>query len=261
MNYQEYLETALTITDISAKIFKEGFVEISNNKNVEWKSESDPVTEFDKKIEKITREYILSKYPDHLVLGEEDGLNSTIASDFKWIIDPIDGTINYIRGIAFVAYSLALSYKDEIVVAVVCNPILDECFHAVKGQGAFLNGKKITVSTCQELKQSYLTLGTYKEEYKEQFHSLVKMFQSVRNPGSAALALAYVAMGRMEAAMYFRLSPWDIAGGYLLVKEAGGIMTNINSDSFSLEKPSILASNPFCYNHIATVLSPLTQFS
>ena len=86
------------------------------------------------------------------------------------------------------------------------------------------------------------------------------MFQSVRNPGSAALALAYVAMGRIEAALYFKLSPWDIAGGYLLVKEAGGIMTNINSDSFSLEKPSVLASNPYSYNHITRVLSSLTQF-
>ena len=256
MNYTEYLEVALEIAKKNAPLFKKGFFE---KNSTEWKSESDPVTVFDKKIEEETRNFILAKYPDHLVLGEEDGLGENTGSDFEWIIDPIDGTVNYIRGVAFMAYSLALSYKGEIVVAVVANPVLDEYFWAAKGEGAYLNGEKISVSSCEDFKKSYLALGRYTEDYVTEYHTIIKTFQAVRNPGSAALALAYVACGRMEGVLYFNLSPWDMAGGVLLVEEAGGIVTNINSDKFSLKKASILGGNPHTYHATSSILSSLPE--
>lgn len=252
MDFQEYLDFAIEIAKDIAPTFKEGFV-IANK--VSWKSDSDPVTEYDKKIEQRAKDLILKRYPHHVVLGEEDGLSSSVDSDFQWIIDPIDGTINYIRGVPFVAFSLALTYKGELIVSVVSNPIMDEYFWALKGKGAYLNGEKTQVSTCIDLKKSYLVLGRYNEKYAVPYHRTLKHFQSVRNPGAAALALAYVAAGRMEGALYFRLSPWDMAGGVLLVQEAGGIVTNIDGSEFTLEEPSILAASPFVYPIVHDILN------
>lgn len=257
MSYTEYLSLALDCAKSCAEFFKEGFYTINS---IEWKSDSDPVTMYDKKIEQLSRDFILSKYPHHLILGEEDGLGENINSDYQWILDPIDGTINYIRGIPIVSYSLALIYQGEIVVSVVANPILDEYFWAVRGQGAFLNGKEIKVSTGSHLKQSYLMLGSYNEEYSKIYHHYIKKFQCVRNLGSAALALAYVASGRIDGLLYFRLSPWDVAGGILLVRESGGKVNNINSEVFSLDKVSIVASSPYIHNAIIEPLTDLTQF-
>lgn len=257
MAYEKYLEIALDCAKYITPLFKEGFQGLNS---VEWKSASDPVTAHDKKIEKMSREFILSKCPDHIILGEEDGLGENTDSAFKWIIDPIDGTINYIRGISIVSYSLALSYKDEIVVAVISNPILEEYFWAVRGGGAFLNGNPISVNNCVHLKHCYLILGSYNEKYSDIFHKYISQFQCVRNLGSAALALAYVASGRVNGLLYFHLSPWDIAAGILLVTEAGGRVNNINSDNFSLGKPSIVASAPEIHDTITSALRNIEEF-
>ncbi len=254
MDYQNYLSIALACAKQISIVFTEGFY---SQNNIEWKSEKDPVTEYDKKIEQISREFILDHYPDHIILGEEDGLYNNNNSDFKWIIDPIDGTINYIRGIPFVAYSLALLYQDEIVISVVSNPILEEYFWAVKGQGAYLNNNKIQVSMCDEIEHCYLAFGTYKEKYVSIYHELIQQFQSIRNPGSAALALAYIASGRMNGAVYFKLSPWDMAGGVLLVTEAGGKVNNINSIDFSLDNFSIIASSSIIHSQLNKIVTTL----
>ncbi|MGL4394640.1 MAG: inositol monophosphatase family protein [Brevinema sp.] len=222
MNTQDFLKVALECESKISNIFKEGFYQ---KQDITWKSEKDPVTIYDQEIEKITREIISSYYPDHAILGEEEGLSSNI-SDYKWIIDPIDGTINFTRKLPFVSFSLALSYKDDIIVALVSNPILGEVFHAIKGEGAFLNGQKITVSKERKTSQSFLCLGTYKPQFVDIYHTLIEEFQSVRNLGSAALALAYVADGRIDGAIYFKISAWDIAAGVLILKEAGGIVNN-----------------------------------
>ncbi|MGL4367748.1 MAG: inositol monophosphatase family protein [Brevinemataceae bacterium] len=254
MDYNQYLSTALELAKNIAPIFREGFF---RDNDVEWKTESDPVTEYDRRIEELTQTYILSKYPEHLILGEEYGLCKDMQTDFQWIVDPIDGTINYIRGIPFTAYSLALMYQNEVIVAVIYNPIIDEFFWATKDNGAFLNGKKIHISSCNKLKKGYLSMGAYKKRYFSYFERLVPAFQSVRSTGSAALALAYVAAGRIDAALYFHLAPWDMAAGFLLIKEAGGIATNIGSTSFSIKEPSILAANSYIYSYISNELSSL----
>lgn len=254
MDLQQYLSVALECAGSISEVFKQGFYELNQ---IDWKSEKDPVTEYDKKIEQLSRKFLSSRFPTHVILGEEDGLSSDQKSDFKWIIDPIDGTINYTRGISFVSYSLALSYKGEIIVAVVSNPILDEVFYAMKDQGAYFNGMRIEVNQNSNLSQSYLAMGTYKEKYANIYHSLIKTFQCVRNPGSAALALAYVAAGRMDGLVYFNLSPWDMAAGILLVTEAGGKINNIDSPVFDLDKMSIIASSASIHdklNHIVSIL-------
>ncbi|MGL4677664.1 MAG: inositol monophosphatase family protein [Brevinema sp.] len=244
MDYQEYLDTALSIIRQCVPIFQEGFVKTNR---VTWKGEGDPVTEYDKKIEFFIRQQITQKYPDHIILGEEEGLQNSSDSKFQWIVDPIDGTNNYIRGINFVSLSLALAYQNEIIVSVVADPNSKEYFWAIKGKGAFLNDEKIQVSKTGNLKQSYIALGTYKEKYIKEFHQMIHTFQSVRNPGSAALAMAYVAAGRIEGAVYFSLSAWDVAGGWLLIKEAGGIISNIDGTPFTLENPSLLTGNAISY--------------
>ncbi|MGL4388322.1 MAG: inositol monophosphatase family protein, partial [Brevinema sp.] len=167
----------------------------------------------------------------------------------------IDGTLNYTRKIPLVSFSLALSYKGELIIGVVSNPILNEIFYAIKGQGAFLNGKKISVNTDRTAVHSYLCLGTYKEKYASIYHVLIDRFQSVRNLGSAALSLAYVAEGRIDGAIYFKISTWDIAAGVLILQEAGGVIRNMDSSNFNLEIPSIVASTPQIY----TILHDIIQ--
>ncbi|MGL4561135.1 MAG: inositol monophosphatase family protein, partial [Brevinema sp.] len=141
-----------------------------------------------------------------------------------------------------------------LIVGVVSNPILNEIFHAVKGKGAFLNGKKISVNTDRTISHSYLCLGTYKEKYASIYHSLIDHFQSVRNLGSAALALAYVAEGRIDGAVYFKISAWDIAAGVLILQEAGGVIRNVGSTDFNLEIPSIVASTPQAHTILYSII-------
>ncbi|MGL5956857.1 MAG: inositol monophosphatase family protein [Brevinema sp.] len=250
MEYQEYLDTALAIVKQCTPIFQQGF---SNSNRIMWKGERDPVTEYDQKIELFIRQQITQKYPDHIILGEEEGLQNYSDSKFQWIVDPIDGTINYIRGIAFVSLSVALAYQNEIIVSLVADPINNEYFWAIKGKGAFCNNKKIQVSNIDNLKQSYIALGTYKDKYTKEFHEMLHIFQSVRNPGSAALAMAYVAAGRMEGALYFSLSAWDVAGGWLLIEEAGGFISNLDGTPFTLDNPSLLAGNHSSYSALQKI--------
>ncbi len=252
MNYQEYLDLALSIYEDISPIFKEGFFKTNT---IMWKHENDPVTEYDQKIEALVRELILKQYPEHIILGEEDGLQNNTGSDFEWIVDPIDGTANYIRSIPFVAFSLALSYKGQIIVSVVANPIIDECFWAVRGEGAYLNGQAISASSITDFKKSYINFGRYSRKYINEYHKINNTFQSVRNAGSAALVLAYVACGRMEGTVYPNLSPWDVAGGWLLVEEAGGNITNMDGSTFTLEEPSLLAGNKVTHPQLVSIFN------
>ncbi|MGL4561590.1 MAG: inositol monophosphatase family protein [Brevinema sp.] len=255
---KQYTETALLIAKKIAPTFKEGFYQINQ---IDWKSAGDPVTEYDRKIEQMTRDLLSEYYPDHVVLGEENGLQNNTESDFKWIVDPIDGTVNYTRSIPFVAYSLALSYRNEIIAAVVANPILDEYFYATKGEGAYLNNTKLTVSNNDVFKQCYISYGSYNSKYSVPIHTLINAFQSVRSPGSAALALAYIAAGRMDGLVYFRLAPWDMAAGILLVQEAQGQVSNINNHVFDLEKSSIIAGSSLIHQKISEQFIDFAEFS
>ncbi len=225
------------------------------------KGRNDLVTHVDKASEALIIKEILKKYPDHRILAEESAnqLEQLGDSKYIWIIDPIDGTTNFSHGLPQYSISIGVmkisskktsknyEYLDgEIIVGVVYAPKLGELFYAEKGKGAYLNGKKIKASGIKTLEDSLLVTGfppTRKEENLKYFAKMINKCQAVRRLGSAALDLAYIACGRFDGYWEFGLHPWDIAAGSLLVKEAGGKVTDTNGNMLDLFGKNILASN------------------
>ena len=197
--------------------------------------ETNLVTEIDKQSEALIISKIKAAYPDHAVLGEESGA-STGASDTRWIIDPLDGTTNFTHGLPLFSVTIGVEHKGELVAGVVYDPNADEMFTAEKGKGAFLNGKKIQVSSADRLIESLLVTGfpyNVKEnpgQVMELFTDFLPVSQAVRRLGSAAIDLAYVACGRFDGYWEVYLHPWDKSAGVLLVREAGGRVTDFTND-------------------------------
>lgn len=215
----------------------------------EKKGENDFVTKVDKEAEQTIISKIQQSFPDHSFVGEEGGLVEG-DKDFQWIIDPLDGTTNFIKGIPHFAVSIALMYKGRLDQAVVFDPIRGELFTASKGAGAQLNGFRIRVGKARDL--SNTTLATaFPFKNKEQsdesigrFTSIFKQCGDVRRCGSAALDLAYVAAGRYDGYWERGVQPWDIAAGELLVRESGGLITDYTGGNDPLYKGEIVAGNP-----------------
>jgi len=223
------------------------------------------VTDVDKGTEKLIVNYLRSKYPDFSVLSEE-GTNYAGDNSYKWIIDPIDGTTNFVHGFPFFCVSIGLEYNDEIVLGVVYDPSHDEMFSAVNGQGSFLNDKQIKVSKNELLKAAILATGfantnnfDYDKKIMDIFWEMTKRTQSIRRTGSAALHLCYVACGRLDGYWETGLSPWDTAAGILIVKEAGGKITNFKSDKFSCYEKEILASNGLIHEEMKRTMINLIK--
>lgn len=196
------------------------------------KGTNDLVTNIDKDAESIVRDTILKSYPDHSIVGEEFGHHEGKDADYLWVIDPLDGTTNFVKGIPHYAVSIALRVKGRVEQAVVYDPIRDELFTASRGQGAQLNNKRIRVSKSIELQGTVLATGFpfkqkhHMDAYLEAFKALFIHTADIRRAGSAALDMAYVAAGRMDGFFEIGLKPWDTAAGELLVKEAGGMVTD-----------------------------------
>lgn len=210
---------------------------------------ADLVTEYDKSIQKKLEIGLKKILPEAKFIGEEGSRDQLNDDGYAFIVDPIDGTTNFVKDYHHSAISVALLKGKEAVAGVVYNPYLDEVFHAIKGQGAFLNGKKISVSP-QPLDKALVLFGSSpydKNLFQKTIEILSEYFYNaldIRRSGSAALDLCYVACGRAE--LYFELvvSPWDFAAGKLLVEEAGGVVTTLNGEPLSFEgKTSILAKN------------------
>ncbi len=194
---------------------------------------ADFVTDKDMEVEQFVYEGLHAKYPEVGFLGEESNVAAEENDKMQWILDPIDGTTNYIYGYNMSAISLALKCEDEIVFGIVYNPFTNELFQAVKGQGAYLNGKKVQVSSKKCLQESLVAFGTspYEKERAAKVFELVrKVYEQsldIRRTGSAALDLAFLACGRQDAFFEYNLKAWDIAAGCLLIQEAGGIVRTI----------------------------------
>lgn len=209
---------------------------------------NDLVTEVDKKSEAKIIEVIHKSFPDHNVLGEEGG-DQNKKSDYIWIIDPIDGTINYAHSLPIFCISIALEIKGKISLGIVYNPVSREKFFAETGKGAFLNEKKISVSDTNELKDGFLVTGFAYSVHEKENHSVdhfvnfVRMGLPVRRLGSAAIDVCYVACGIFDAFWEVDLNAWDIAAGYLILKEAGGKITDFKGGEFSVYGREILATN------------------
>jgi myo-inositol-1(or 4)-monophosphatase len=212
------------------------------------KSPANLVTEADLASQQAIFEFLRARYPDHRYLGEEGLEHEPNDSPFRWLIDPLDGTSNYVHGFPYFAVSVGVEYRDELVAGAVYDPSRDELFSAGRGTGAFLNGGALQVSSRGELSTALcmasLPVKTRRDDPAvQQFLRVLEVAQHVQRTGSAALNLCGVASGRVEAFWSTSLQPWDMAAGVLLVQEAGGRVTTMTGGRFSVDRPDLLASN------------------
>jgi myo-inositol-1(or 4)-monophosphatase len=228
-------------------------------REITYKGDINLVTEMDMKSERAVVETLLASFPGHGVIAEEE---TTIrnGSGFTWIIDPLDGTTNYAHGYPCFSVSIALEQEGEIVLGVVYDPMREELFTARQGEGAYLNGRPIRVSGIDTLIKSLLATGfPYDRRVSEKnnmdyFHDLLMASQEVRRDGSAALDLCSVAAGRFDGFWELKLKPWDVAAGCLIVREAGGRVSNLSGTRFSVYDDEILASNGKIHGQMIEIL-------
>lgn len=217
---------------------------------VSLKGTNDLVTNVDKSTEALIIEEIRKVYPDDMILGEESGTAECgEGGRRRWVIDPIDGTQNFAQGIPLYCVSIGLQVDGESVVGCIYDPNRDELFSAALGEGAFLNGEPMGVSKKEDLGEALVVTGfplTRTDEFKwtvKQYFAMTDVSRGVRRLGSAALDLAYVACGRIDLFWEYGLKPWDTAAGYLMVQEAGGVVTDLEGGAFRAESPNVLATN------------------
>ncbi len=251
------IETAVS----AGKVLLEKF---GKKLDVSKKGDINLVTEADLASEKLIVERIKTHYPKHVILAEESGENVATDGDrlWKWIIDPLDGTTNFAHGYPCFAVTIALEHKGEIVIGVTYDPTRDEIFAAERGQGATLNGKKISVSRTENLSDSLIVTGfpydfAKRESVVKNLLKLLFRARGVRRDGSAAIDLAYVACGRFDGFWEEGLNPWDVAAGFLLVSEAGGMVTHYDGSSFNIYKSPILATNGLIHDEMIQALADL----
>lgn len=221
---------------------------------------NDLVTEVDKLSEEAIVKLIRQTYPDHYILSEEAG-KMVQDSDYKWIIDPIDGTVNYARGVPICCVSIGLEKQGKMLMGAVYNPFLDELFFAERGAGALLNGSKISVSGNDDIQSAFLVTGfPYRwEEIKNDpmkvFSYYVKEGLPVRRLGSAAIDLCWVACGRFDGFWEHNLNAWDSAAGYLIVEEAGGRVTDFDGHAYSPYQKELVATNGLIHDDLLKTIN------
>lgn len=256
MDYAKLLAAAVEASELGGKVLREGF---DKTKRITLKGFADPVTEFDKASEKAIVEYILRTYPESSILTEEE-LSRERDSELRWIVDPIDGTVNFTHRLPFTAVSVGVEYGGELVAGVIYNPVLEQMFTASKGGGAYCNGKPIRVSGIDDPGKSLVATGfPYKrdgrmEDLLKPLRTVVSEYEGFRRLGSAAMDLAYVAAGICEIFYEENLKPWDTAAGVVLVREAGGTVTDYAGKPYTLESKTILATNGVLHGGFIRVL-------
>ena len=228
----------------------------------EVKSHNDFVTEVDRAAEQLILTTLQEAYPKHSILAEESGLQKGAQSQYCWIIDPLDGTTNFIHGLPHYAISIGLQYKGQMEHGVVYDPSRNELFTATRGKGAFLDDKRIRVSGRQTMKEALIGTGfpfrdpAQLDGYMAMFRSVTANCAGIRRPGAAALDSAYVASGRYDGFWEIGLAPWDLAAGSLLVTEAGGVVTDLDGENRYLESGAIVAGNFKVLGQLLHLLSP-----
>lgn len=241
----DLLECAIDAASSGGKALADRF---EGERHVEHKGAIDLVTDADRAAEAAALAAIRARFPDHAILAEEEGASG--AARWRWIVDPLDGTTNYAHRIPHVCTSVACELDGELVAAAIVDPLRNECFSAAKGRGAFLNGRRLHVTTTGELTQALLATGfpysvhQRADEVLALFGAFLRRAQGLRRYGSAALDLAWVAAGRYDGFFEMELKPWDIAAGILIVREAGGVVTDLGGGPVDLTKGDILAANP-----------------
>lgn len=229
--------------------------------NVRSKTVNDFVSEVDQAAEQAIIDILKDAYPDHGFLGEESGKTNQDAENI-WIIDPLDGTTNFLHNYPFYCVSIALQQKGVLTQAVIYDPVRNDLFTATKGRGAFLNDKRIRVTNRSKLQDGLISTGfpfrdfTHLDTYMDMLKDMIQKTRGIRRPGSAALDLAYVAAGFTDGFFEINLSTWDIAAGGLLVQEAGGIVGDFEGNESWLTTGNIVAANPKVFAQMLQTLAP-----
>ena len=252
----EPLEFAIQLAFESGRIQKKYF---QKTLSIMHKGEINLVTNVDLECQGRILELLGKAFPDDEVISEEKA-NAYETGKNRWIVDPLDGTTNYAHGYPFFCTSIAYEVDGEIVAGVVYNPIMDELFFARKGEGSFFNGEKMGVSTVKEIRQALLVTGfpydiaTNPNNNLNHWARFIMRAQALRRDGSAGLNLSYIAAGRFDGFWEVSLSPWDMAAGLLIVREAGGIVTSLSGETFSLYEGGVLASNGLIHKQMIDVI-------
>ena len=251
-----YLEAAVEIAQEAGKVLRE---EMERPPTIAYKGDFDLVTQADRRSEQVIVRRLQERFPQHAVAAEE-GTGKDTGSEYRWHVDPLDGTTNFAHGYPCFCVSMALAHRNELLLGVIYNPIYQELFAAARGEGATFNGRKIHCSKIDFLKGSLLCTGF--PNHQRQSLSNIYFYRDftlrshgVRRDGSAALDLACVAMGRFEGFWEFGLNAWDTAAGVILVEEAGGKITDIQGRPYVLGGPSILASNGLIHTEMIGVVA------
>ena len=223
------------------------------------KGRNDYVSQADVEAERAVLDVLTRAYPDHGIIAEESGERE--GSEYTWIIDPLDGTTNFLHGFPMFAVSVAVKRAGVLEHGVVYDPLHDEMFTASRGEGAQLNGKRLRVSTTRQLAPSLLGTGFpfrdlgIIEPWMRSFQSLLPKTSGIRRAGAAALDLAYVAAGRLDGFWEFGLKPWDMAAGALLIREAGGLVADVSGGQDFLENGNLVAANPLIFEEFRKIVA------
>lgn len=253
------LNIAVKAARRAGQIINRASLDLSQIK-VSVKQQNDFVTEVDRTAEAVIIDTIREAYPEHGILAEESG--ATGDSEYQWIIDPLDGTTNFIHGFPQYAVSIAMAHRGVLSHGVVFDPGRNELFTASKGAGAYLNEKRIRVSRRTKLEESLIGTGfpyrafEHMDAYLAILKDMMRKSAGVRRPGSAALDLAYVASGRLDGFWEFGLSPWDMAAGTLLITEAGGLAGDLSGESAHMTTGNIIAGSPKIFSQLLQAIAP-----
>jgi myo-inositol-1(or 4)-monophosphatase len=259
------LNTAVKAARRAAAIINRASFDIDRIKVTE-KQHNDFVTEVDQAAEQAIIEVLKTAYPDHAILAEESGASANLQDqEYVWIIDPLDGTTNFIHGFPQYCVSIALQHRGQITQGVVYDPTRNELFTATKGAGAYLNEKRIRVAKRDKMADALIGTGfpfrTAEgiDNYLGMFRVMTEKCAGLRRPGAAALDLAYVAAGRLDGFFEKGLKPWDIAAGALMITEAGGIVGDFTGESDYLYKGDAIAASPKIFAQMVSLLSPFAK--
>ncbi|MBM4136126.1 MAG: inositol monophosphatase [Nitrospira sp.] len=250
----EFLNIAINAARLAGKTILDNLGRIAK-KDVGLKAASDFVTRVDMESEQIIINTIKEYFPHHSFLAEES-LKEAETDRYRWIIDPLDGTTNYIHGYPVFSVSIALEYNKDIIIGVIFDPLRDELFTAEKGRGAFLNGNSIRISSVSDFKDCLIATGFpfrkkgFIDLYLKLFKNIFNKVSDLRRTGSAALDLAYLACGRCDGFFEIGLSPWDIAAGAIMIQEAGGIVTDFGGGPDYLLTGNIVAGKPAIHDKL-----------
>lgn len=264
MIYEQARDVAVEAAEQAALVIRQYAGQVGQ---IREKAMHDLVTHVDEESQRIIVKHLLAAFPDHEILAEEgtdtDSLPPNVAEGYRWIIDPIDGTTNFTRGVPPFAVSIGLQHQADMVVGVVLDVSNGDLFTAIKGQGLYFNGRRAEVSKTNTVSSSIITTGfPYRsfghiDAYLKVLRGFMQQARGVRRPGSASIDMAWIACGRFDGFFETGLNPWDVAAGYLLIEEGGGRVTDFGEGTDAVFGKQVLASNGILHDALLEIVAPL----